>query len=78
MSYERRAPSNAIIVQRRAVLTVAQQRMVCESERLGWILRFVRASRQGPMPVLFATERDYLVLRMDGSVMHEPDIELRH
>ncbi|HEV8694724.1 MAG TPA: hypothetical protein VGQ93_11180 [Lysobacter sp.] len=78
MSYERRAPSNAIIVQRRALLTVAQQRMVWESERLGWTLRFVRVSRLGPMPVLFATERDYLVLGVDGSVVHAPDIELRH
>ncbi len=79
MPYEdRRAPSNAIVVQRRAVLTMAQQRVVCESERLGWTLRFVRVSRNGPMPVLFATEHDYLVLRADGSVIHEPEIELRH
>ncbi|GAB3383401.1 hypothetical protein [Lysobacter fragariae] len=78
MSGDRRAPANAITVQRRGVLTMAQQQMVCESERLGWSLRFVRVSRQGPVPVLFATERDYLVLRTDGSVVRQPDITLRN
>ena len=77
MSDDRRAPSNAIVVQRPGLLTMAQQRMLWESERLGWTLRFVRVSRLGPMAVLFATERDYLVLCADGSVVHEPDIELR-
>ena len=78
MTYDRRAPSNAIVAHRCAGLTPAQQAALCESERLGWALRFVRAEQEGPLPVLFATEQDYFALRPDGSVILQPDIALRH
>lgn len=78
MPMDRRTPHNAIAVSRCARLTTAQQRMLRESERLGWRLGFVREALRNPMPVLFATSSDYIVLRADGSIDRQPDIAIRH
>ena len=78
MPIDRRTPRNAIAVRRCVRLTAAQQRMLRESERLGWRLGFVREALRDPIPVLFATSSDYIVLRADGSIDHLPDIAIRH
>ncbi|HEY0661874.1 MAG TPA: hypothetical protein VGD21_11220 [Lysobacter sp.] len=78
MPIDRRTPRNAIAVHRCARLTAAQLRMLRESERLGWRLGFVREALRDPIPVLFATSSDYIVLRADGSIDHLPDIAIRH
>jgi hypothetical protein len=78
MPIDRRAPRNAIAVRRCARLTAAQQHMLRESEHLGWKLGFVREALRDPVPVLFATSADYIVLRADGSIDRLPDIAIRH
>jgi len=75
---ERRTPTSAIRVQRRIGLTIPQRTMLQACERLGWRLAFVRTPLEHPMPVLFATARDYVVVREDGSIDRWPDIALRH
>jgi hypothetical protein len=52
--------------------------MLQASQELGWKLAFVRQALGEPVPVLFATESDYLVLLADGSVDRQPDIAVRH
>jgi len=78
MPIDRRTPRNAIAVRRCARLNAAQQRMLRESERLGWKLGFVREALRNPIPVLFATATDYIVLRADGTIDRLPDIAIRH
>lgn len=78
MPHDRRTPANCIAVCRCIRLTVAQLRMLRASQELGWRLAFVRQALGEPVPVLFATESDYLVLRADGSVDCQPDIAIRH
>ena len=78
MPYDRRTPANWIAVRRCISLTMEQQRMLRASEGLGWKLAFVRQALNDPMPVLFATDSDFIVLRADGSVDRWPDIKIRH
>lgn len=78
MPYDRRTPAHWIAVRRCISLTTEQLRMLRMSERLGWKLGFVRHALDDPMPVLFATESDYIVLRADGSVDRLPAIAIRH
>lgn len=75
---DRRSPSTAIHVQRRMGLTVAQRDMMTACEQCGWRLAFIREPLAHPVPVLFATARDYVVVREDGSIDRLPDIALRH
>ena len=51
--------------------------MLRACERCGWRLAFVRTPLDHPIPVLFATARDYVVVREDGSIDRWPDIALR-
>ena len=74
---ERRTPGGGIRVQRRIGLTLPQSTMLRACERCGWRLAFVRAPLDHPIPVLFATARDYVVVREDGSIDRWPDIALR-
>jgi hypothetical protein len=75
---ERRTLATQIRVQRRMGLTEPQQRMLLACERYGWKLAFIREPLQRPLPVLFATARDFVVVREDGSIDRAPDIEIRH
>ncbi len=75
---DRRTPSTGIRIQRRMGLTGPQLDMLQACERCGWRLAFVRAPLERPLPVLFATARDYVVVREDGSIDRLPDIALRH
>ncbi|GAA5074666.1 hypothetical protein [Lysobacter panacisoli] len=75
---DRRTPSSAIRVQRLMGLTVAQRTMLVACEQYGWRLAFIREPLAHPVPVLFATARDYVVVREDGSIDRLPDIALRH
>ncbi|QGW65413.1 hypothetical protein GOY17_11110 [Lysobacter soli] len=52
--------------------------MLQACERCGWRLAFVRTPLDHPTPVLFATARDFVVVREDGSIDRWPDIALRH
>ena len=74
---ERRTPITGIRVQRRIGLTIPQRTMLQACERFGWRLAFVRTPLDHPQPVLFATARDYVVVREDGSIDRWPDIALR-
>ena len=78
MPYDRRTPTHWIAVRRCIGLTIEQLRMLRISEALGWRLGFVRQAMSHPIPVLFATDSDYIVLRADGSVDRRPDIAIRH
>lgn len=78
MPYDRRTPAHWIAVRRCISLTIEQQRMLRMSEALGWKLGFVRQAMRDPIPVLFATDSDYIVLLADGSVDRLPDIAIRH
>ena len=78
MPYDRRTPAHWIAVRRCISLTIEQQRMLRMSEALGWKLGFVRQAMHDPIPVLFATDSDYIVLLADGSVDRLPDIAIRH
>lgn len=78
MPYDRRTPVHWIAVRRCINLTMEQQRMLRTSERMGWKLGFVRQALDHPMPVLFATVSDFIVLRADGSIDRSPDIDIRH
>ena len=75
---ERRTPVSGIRVQRRIGLTVPQRVMLQACERCGWRLAVVRTPLEHPLPVLFATARDYVVVREDGSIDRWPAIALRH
>ncbi|MBU8978223.1 hypothetical protein JI752_018910 [Lysobacter sp. MMG2] len=75
---DRRTPCSAIRVARRMGLTAPQREMLEACERYGWHLAFVRTPLEHPLPVLFATARDYVVVREDGSIDRRPDIALRH
>lgn len=75
---DRRTPPDGIRIQRRMGLTARQRDMLQACERYGWRLAFVRAPLEHPLPVLFATARDYVVVREDGSIDRIPDIALRH
>lgn len=75
---DRRTPPHGIRIQRRMGLTLRQREMLQACERYGWRLAFVRAPLEHPLPVLFATARDYVVVREDGSIDRIPDIALRH
>jgi hypothetical protein len=75
---DRRTPSTQIAVHRRIGLTRRQMQVLHDCERCGWKLAFVREPLGEPMPVLFATSRDYVVVRADGSIDLEPDIAIRH
>ena len=74
---DRRAPSTGIVVQRRIGLTRRQAQALSDCERFGWKLAFVREPLEDAMPVLFATAQNYVVVRLDGSVDLNPDIEVR-
>ncbi|UNK49592.1 hypothetical protein MNR01_00660 [Lysobacter sp. S4-A87] len=76
---DRRTPATDIHVQQRRMgLTGPQARMLIDCERYGWKLAFIREPLEHPTPVLFATARDFVVVREDGSIDREPAIELRH
>jgi hypothetical protein len=75
---DRRTPPTGIRIQRLMGLTGAQRDMLQACERCGWRLAFVRQPLERPLPVLFATARDYVVVREDGSIDRVPDIALRH
>ena len=75
---ERRTPSGGIRVQRRIGLTIPQRTMLQACERCGWRLAFVRTPLDHPTPVLFATARDFVVVREDGSIDRWPEIARRH
>ena len=75
---DRRAPSTGIVVQRRIGLTRRQAQTLSDRERFGWKLAFVREPLEDAMPVLFATAHNYVVVRLDGSIDLNPDIEVRH
>ncbi|HZX77776.1 hypothetical protein [Lysobacter sp.] len=75
---DRRTPPWGIRIQRRMGLTPAQRDMLSACERFGWRLAFVRQPLEHPLAVLFATARDYVVVREDGSLDRWPDIALRH
>ncbi len=75
---DRRTPTTGIRVQRRIGLTGAQRDMLQACERFGWRLAFVRTPLEHPLPVLFATARDYVVVREDGSIDRVPNLALRH
>jgi len=78
MPHDRRSPAHCISVRRCIRLTPAQQYMLRASEELGWKLGFVRQAMQQPVPVLFASASDYIVLRADGSIDRMPEIDIRH
>ncbi|QSX76121.1 hypothetical protein HIV01_006395 [Lysobacter arenosi] len=76
---DRRTPGTDIHVQQRRIgLTGPQARMLVACEHYGWKLAFIREPLEHPTPVLFATDRDFVVVREDGSIDREPQIELRH
>jgi hypothetical protein len=75
---DRRTPPGGIRIQRRLGLTDPQRQMLQACERYGWHLAFVREPLQHPLPVLFATAHDYVVVREDGSIDRLPQIALRH
>ncbi len=75
---DRRTPPGGIRIQRRLGLTDPQRQMLQACERCGWHLAFVREPLEHPLPVLFATARDYVVVREDGSIDRLPQIALRH
>lgn len=47
-------------------------------EQLGWELRFVRQSPVSPLPVIFAGDASWAVIRVDGSVDEAPRLRIRH
>jgi len=75
---ERRTPTSGIRVQRLIGLTIPQRTMLAACERFGWRLAFVRTPLEHPVPVLFATARDCVVVREDGSIDRSPQIAMRH
>mgnify|MGYP003578278427 CR=1 FL=1 len=75
---DRRTPSTGIRIQRRIGFTGPQRVMLLACERYGWRLAFVRTPLEHPLPVLFATTRDYVVVREDGSIDRVPNLALRH
>ena len=76
--HDRRTPAGGIAVLRLAGLSERQVRVLQACERCGWRLRFVREPLRNPLPVLFATAHDYVVVRVDGSIDPVPDIDIRH
>lgn len=74
---DRRAPSTGIVVQRRIGLTRRQAQTLSDCERFGWKLAFVREPLEVAMPVLFATADSFVLVRLDGSIDLNPDIEVR-
>ncbi|MFC3816655.1 hypothetical protein [Lysobacter sp. GCM10012299] len=76
---DRRTPATDIHVRKRRMgLTAPQAQVLDDCERHGWKLAFIREPLEHPMPVLFATARDFVVVREDGSIDRDPTIELRH
>jgi hypothetical protein len=63
----------------RAQLNEDQQLALCELERFGWELRFIRRPLfQDPLPVVTDADRkSYSALGPDGSVEGIPTIKLR-
>ncbi|HEY5781615.1 MAG TPA: hypothetical protein VIT66_07090 [Lysobacter sp.] len=74
---DRRAPSTGIVVQRRIGLTRRQAQTLSDCERFGWKLAFVREPLEVAVPVLFATADSFVLVRLDGSIDLNPDIEVR-
>lgn len=58
-------------------LNEAQRGVLRVMEGFGWELRFVRRHFD-PVPVVFAGDRLYAVIRPDGSIDDRPTLPLRH
>lgn len=69
-------PTNASL---RALLNEEQLMTLCELERYGWELKFVRRRLfQEPVPVAIDGDRKSLsILKPDGTLEDNPDIRLR-
>jgi len=84
---ERRSHAPADTRQMRQQLNHAQSAALQLLERLGWELRFVRQSPgEAPVrsptrlavPVIFAGDASWAVIRPDGSVDQAPRLKIRH
>lgn len=62
-----------------AQLNEAQRMTLCQLERFGWALKFVRRRPfQDPLPVVVdGDRRSFAVLKPDGSLDQHPDFDLR-
>jgi hypothetical protein len=80
MTDERRKAAERSKRELRAELNPAQLETLCDLERFGWELKFIRRPMFQPsIPVVFDGDRKtFAILEVDGKLNEHPPFDIRH